>query len=223
MLELGLKVLISYLAGSLNGSLIVGRLSGGVDIRTMGSGNAGGTNALRTQGKAFAFFVMLIDIGKSAVPVLLLPAMELPGVPVDPEVSRIWLALACGGAAVIGHCYPVWFQFAGGKGAATAIGVLIIVAPFLLVPALLVWAAMLILTGYVGLATIAATVALPLYVAASSFATEHDLLPNQLFWYLVFQAILIIYTHRDNIRRMMQGDEHRLVQAMLFRRHGSER
>ncbi len=222
MLELGLKVLISYLAGSLNGSLIVGRLSGGVDIRTMGSGNAGGTNALRTQGKLFAFFVMLIDIGKSAVPVLLLPTMELPGIPVDPEISRAWLTLACGGAAVVGHCYPVWFQFAGGKGAATAIGVLIIVAPSLLVPALAVWAGMLILTGYVGLATMAATVALPLYVAASSFAMERELLSNELLWYLVFQALLIVYTHRDNIRRMMQGDEHRLEQAMLFRRRSSE-
>ena len=222
MLELGLKVLISYLAGSLNGSLIVGRLSGGVDIRTMGSGNAGGTNALRTQGKLFAFFVMLIDVGKSVVPVLLLPAIALPGVPVDPEISRNWLMFACGGAAVVGHCYPVWFQFAGGKGAATALGALAVIAPsLLLIPALAVWAGVLIVTGYVGLATMAAAVALPLYVAVRLLAGRHELFQYQLFCFLLFQALLIVFTHRENIRRMMQGSESRMERAMVFRRRGA--
>ena len=105
MLELGLKVLLSYLAGALNGALIVGKLAGGIDIRTLGSGNAGGTNALRTQGKWFAFRVMVIDVGKGYLPPWLLPALALPGVPLDPEVSRTWLALACAGAAVVG---PSW-------------------------------------------------------------------------------------------------------------------
>jgi glycerol-3-phosphate acyltransferase PlsY len=90
MLELGLKVLLSYLAGALNGALIVGKLAGGIDIRTLGSGNAGGTNALRTQGKWFAFRVMVIDVGKGYLPPWLLAALALPGVPLDPEVSRTW-------------------------------------------------------------------------------------------------------------------------------------
>jgi len=78
MLELGLKVFISYLIGSLNGSLIIGRMFGGVDIRRVGSGNAGGTNALRTQGKMFAFWVILIDVGKGSLPTWLLPGLALP-------------------------------------------------------------------------------------------------------------------------------------------------
>ena len=129
MLELGLKVLLSYLVGSLTGALIVGKLAGGIDIRTQGSGNAGGTNALRTQGKWFALRVILIDIGKGFLPPWLFPVLVLPGVPLDPELSRTWLMLACAGASVIGHCYPVWFGFAGGKGAATAIGALLGIAP----------------------------------------------------------------------------------------------
>ena len=156
MLELGLKVLLSYLAGALNGALIVGKLAGGIDIRTLGSGNAGGTNALRTQGKWFAFRVMVIDVGKGYLPPWLLPALALPGVPLDPEVSRTWLALACAGAAVVGHCYPVWFDFKGGKGAATAIGALLAIAPALTFPALVVWCVVLTATGFVGLATMLA-------------------------------------------------------------------
>jgi len=85
MLELGLKILISYLIGSLNGSLIIGHFKG-VDIRTVGSGNAGGTNALRTQGKWFAAGVMAIDIGKGFIPPWLFPSLSMPGIPLDPEV-----------------------------------------------------------------------------------------------------------------------------------------
>ncbi len=138
MLELGLKVLISYLVGSVNGSLLLGRLKG-IDIRSVGSGNAGGTNALRALGKLFALGVMIIDIGKGFLAPWLLPALVLPSVPVDPAVSREWLMLACAGAAVFGHCYPVWFEFRGGKGAATAIGAMLAVAPTALIPAAIVW------------------------------------------------------------------------------------
>ena len=166
MLELGLKVLLSYLIGALNGALIVGKLAGGVDIRKLGSGNAGGTNALRTQGKWFAVRVMVIDVGKGFLPPLLLPALALPGVPLDPDVSRTWLTLACAGAAVVGHCYPVWFDFKGGKGAATAVGALLAIAPALTLPALVVWSLVLTTTGFVGLATMLAAAVLPVWVAA---------------------------------------------------------
>ena len=90
MLELGSKFLISYLIGSLMGSMIIGRLRGGVDIRKMGSGNAGGTNALRTQGIAFALGVVVIDIGKGVVGAGLVPGLELPFIGTDAEISRTW-------------------------------------------------------------------------------------------------------------------------------------
>jgi len=213
MLELGIKVLISYLAGALNGALIVGKLAGGIDIRTVGSGNAGGTNALRTQGKWFAFRVMVIDVGKGYLPPWLLPALALPGVPLDPEVSRTWLALACAGAAVVGHCYPVWFDFKGGKGAATAIGALLALAPLLALPALVVWCLVLTTTGFVGLATMLAAAVLPAWVAVTGLPEAREL-----FLFLVILALFIIYTHRGNIQRMRTGQESRIEKAMLWRR-----
>jgi glycerol-3-phosphate acyltransferase PlsY len=212
MLELGVKVLISYLLGALNGSLVIGKFSG-VDIRSVGSGNAGGTNALRTQGRWFAFFVMVIDIGKGWLSAALLPGLELPGVPLDPAVSRTWLMLACGGAAVVGHCYPVWFDFAGGKGMATAIGVMSAVAPGVLLPAAIVFVAVLVLTGFVGLATMASVTSMSVYLAFTDFATRQSTV-----LFLVLLALFIIFTHRSNIRRILDGDEHRVVKAMLFRR-----
>src|SRR5271167_1133179 len=102
MLELGVKLLIAYLLGTLLGSLILGLLRG-VDIRSMGSGNAGATNALRTQGKLFGAAVLLIDVAKGVLAVWWLPAAVLPGIGVDPDVSREWLRVACAFAVVLGH------------------------------------------------------------------------------------------------------------------------
>ena len=212
MLELGLKVLISYLAGSLNGSLILGWIRG-VDIRTMGSGNAGGTNALRTLGVKSALLVMLIDIGKGFLPAALLPGLALPGVPLDPEISRNWLALACAGAAVVGHCYPVWFGFKGGKGAATAIGAIAAINVALLPAGAIAWFAVLVLTGYVGLATMTAAVTMAVYAWFAGDASQPDV-----FVFLVALAGFIIYTHRSNISRLLNGTENRMERAMLLRR-----
>jgi len=139
MLELAVKSLIGYLLGSLMGALILGALKG-VDIRTLGSGNAGGTNALRTQGKLFGFLVLLIDIAKGVVAVWWLPAAVLPGIGMEADVSREWLTMACGFAVIVGHVYPVWFDFRGGKGAATVVGVVAGLELRLLLPLLLSWA-----------------------------------------------------------------------------------
>src|SRR6202521_842818 len=151
MLELGVKVLVAYLLGTLLGSLILGRLRG-VDIRSMGSGNAGATNALRTQGKLFGFLVLLIDVAKGVFAVWWLSAAALPAVGIDPDLPRGRLALACGFAVIVGHVYPLWFSFRGGKGAATVVGVIAAVDLRLLVPLLVCWFLVLVLTGYVSLA-----------------------------------------------------------------------
>lgn len=200
MLELGVKVFLSYLAGSLNGALLVGRLYGGVDIRTMGSGNAGGTNALRTQGKLFALLVMLVDVGKGVLPVLWLPELDIPFVGIDPAVARDWLTYACGGAAIFGHCYPVWFDFAGGKGAATTLGVLAAAVPTLVAPAALTWFGVLFLTGFVGLATVASAIAIPVYVLVTAGASEPDLLT-----FTTLVAIFVTYTHRSNLGKLLRA------------------
>src|SRR5690242_3855628 len=150
MIALGIRCLLAYLLGSLMGSLIVGRFYGGVDIRTQGSGNAGGTNALRTQGKVFALWVMLIDIGKGVAAAWFVPEIPLP-VPGGVVLTGPWTAALCGMFAVVGHVFPLFFGFRGGKGAATCVGVLAVLAPVVLVPGIVMFAVILTLTGYVGL------------------------------------------------------------------------
>ena len=217
MLELGVKFLISYFIGSLMGAMIVGKLRGGVDIRTMGSGNAGGTNALRTQGFLFALGVVIIDIGKGVIGAAVVPGLDVPFVVQDPEVSRVWLTMTCAAAAVIGHVWPIYHGFQGGKGAGTYIGTLLVLAPKLVAGIVVVWALVLILSGFVGLATMSAAIALPIYLA---FVVLPDSQP--LFIYTVCAAIGIVYWHRSNIQRMRDGVEHRNDKVMLFGRRRSD-
>jgi len=205
MLELGLKFTFAYLLGSVLGSLVVGRLRGGVDIRKLGSGNAGGTNALRTQGRVFALWVMVIDIGKGILPVLIFPTLAIPGVGVEPLLSREVIAYAVGFAAILGHVYPLWYDFKGGKGGATAAGVLCVVAPSLALPIILFWIGVIALTGYVGLATMGAAVGAAAYIGVTGLPEAY-----RLFVLAVLLAALIVFTHRGNVARMLQGTEARM-------------
>jgi len=213
MLELGAKLLLSYLLGALLGSLLVGRLRGGVDIREMGSGNAGGTNALRTQGVLFALGVVIIDVGKGWVATRWLPLATIPGVPSDPALDREWLTAGCALAVVIGHIYPVWFDFRGGKGGATIMGATLGIEPTLILPALAVWLIVAMLTGFVGLSTICAAAAL---AVAAALLLEP---PSAAFTVLyAATTALIVYAHRDNVRRMLAGTESRARRLWLFGR-----
>lgn len=213
MLELGVKALLSYLLGSIVGSLLVGRLRGGVDIRKVGSGNAGGTNALRTQGKWFAFWVILIDVGKGVIAAAVVPEARLPGISPDPAVSRQWLTVACAAAAILGHVYPVWHEFRGGKGAATLVGTLLGLNPALLLPVIAVWLLTVMITGYVGLATMCASAALPVYVCLTESPP-----PAPLVTFTVGVALLVMFTHRGNVARMLRGNENRARRLWLLRR-----
>jgi acyl phosphate:glycerol-3-phosphate acyltransferase len=213
MLELGCKTLLAYLLGSIIGSLVVGQLRGGVDIRKMGSGNAGGTNALRTQGLAFAIWVMVIDIGKGWIATGLLPGLELPLIAIDPAIDRVWLAVGCAAAVVVGHVYPVWYGFRGGKGAATLVGVVLGLKPAALIPLLIVWLIVVMLTGFVGLATMIATATFPVYLAVAG----NEPVPSLLTFGCVM-LLFVCYTHRANIERMRAGTENRAQSLWLLRR-----
>lgn len=215
MLELGVKFLISYFIGSLMGSIIVGRLRGGVDIREMGSGNAGGTNALRTQGFLFALGVVIVDIGKGFVGAGIVPGLDIPYVGIDPSISRTWLTMSCATAAVFGHVWPIYHRFRGGKGAATFVGTLLAIKATLVIPLLVVWAIVLLLSGYVGLATMAAAVSLPVWVGVT-LMPGHD----ALLLYTVLIACCIVFWHRSNIQRMRAGVEHRNHSLMILGRKG---
>lgn len=206
-MEFAFTILLAYLLGSASGSLIVGRLRGGIDIRTQGSGNAGGTNALRTQGARFAAPVLVIDLAKGWIAVALLPSAA--GAP--PGEPPGWLPALCGMAAVVGHVLPVWHGFRGGKGVATLLGALAALAPVLLIPVILVWSVVVMSSGYVGLASVTASLALP--VAALWMGVEP---PWPGFAFALFGALLIPCTHRGNLARVMRGTESRAKRLWLF-------
>ena len=218
MLEAALKWLIAYLAGSLMGALLVGRLKG-VDIRELGSGNAGGTNALRTQGKAFALGVVVIDVAKGWFAAGVLPGLALPWLAaIDPNYAASpdtipveWLAAGCAAAAVVGHVFPVWYDFRGGKGAATVIGALLGLAPTLVLPALGVWLVMACLTGYVGLSTTVAMATLPFLAAYTGKPTATLVLVSAL-------AVFVAWAHRSTFARMRAGTENRARKIWLLGR-----
>ena len=216
MLELGLKTLIGYLLGSIVGALLVGRFRG-VDIRTMGSGNPGGTNALRTQGLAFAAATVVVDVGKGWLAAGWLPSAALPGIPADPAVSRDWLAACCAAAAVAGHIWPIWHDFRGGKGGATLAGALLALAPVLLVIAVATWLAFAVLFGFVGLATVAGAVSVPIAVAIST--------PESTPWlaFGVAMALLVAWAHRGNLARIRAGQEPRAEKLWIFRTRSGSR
>jgi glycerol-3-phosphate acyltransferase PlsY len=217
MIELGLKFTLAYLLGAVLGSLVVGWFRGGVDIRKLGSGNAGGTNALRTQGKLFALWVMVIDIGKGILAAAVIPALDIPGVGIDPEIDRSLVLYAVAFAAIVGHVFPVWFGFRGGKGGATAAGLLIYFVPTLAVPIIVAWVLVVLLSGFVGLATISAALAAVALVGLTRLPQEHGL-----FVFACVTAALLVYAHRGNIRRMMNGTEARFARPALGRLLGGK-
>jgi glycerol-3-phosphate acyltransferase PlsY len=210
LLELGLKTLIGYLLGSVVGALVIGAFRG-VDIRTLGSGNAGGTNALRTQGLAFAAGTVIIDIGKGWLAAGWLPGLEIPGVAEDPSIARDWLAACCAAAAVTGHVWPLWHGFRGGKGGATLAGGLLALAPVPFAAALGAWFAVAAFCGFVGLATVMAA------AAAAIAAGWPPVASCALLAFTLAMTALVAFAHRDNFARMRSGTEPRAMRLWLFR------
>jgi glycerol-3-phosphate acyltransferase PlsY len=213
MTELIAKVVLAYLLGTAMGGALVGRLRGGVDLRTQGSGNLGATNALRTQGGLFGIAVLAIDVGKGVLAATAVPALPWP-LPDPLAFGRGALPYACGAAAALGHVYPAWLGFRGGKGAATLAGIFAALLPAALPWMLGAFGLVLVLTGFVGLATVTAAVTALLW--ATCFA------PDGLFsapgMFTLSMALLVTFTHRGNLARVWQGRENRFEKAMVFRR-----
>lgn len=215
MIEVLIKIVVSYLMGSIMGGLVVGKLRG-VDIRTQGSGNAGATNALRTQGLVFGLLVFVIDIGKGLLAAAWLPGFQLStlGIATAPMSAALALGLpyACGFAVVLGHVYPLYFGFRGGKGVATLLGVLACLMLQSLPFFAIAWLLTLLLTGYVGLASILGFTAATVAVAAKIGMFT---VPAAFMYALL---ALVLYTHRVNVQRLRDGSEHRFAKAMLLHR-----
>lgn len=204
----------AYLLGSIPFGLLIG-LARGVDIRESGSGNVGATNAGRVLGKGWGLLCFLLDVLKGLVPTLGYGLWAgLAGITTEPGESRTlealaWMAVAA--AAVFGHVFPIWLKFKGGKGVATGLGVLLGFWPVLTLPGVaagLLWVALVKLNGYVSLASVAASAALPVLAIISGLCWQRD--SGEIAVYAgvcAVLAVLIAVRHRGNLRRLREGTE----------------
>jgi len=203
----------AYLAGSVPFGLILGKMRG-IDLREHGSGNLGATNAVRVLGFKLGALCFLLDVGKGLVPVLVGGAVLGTLGQVEMAGSAGWSWLAVGFAAVLGHVFPVWVGFKGGKGVATSLGVLLGFWPVLTVPAaagLIVWLLFVALFRYVGLASVIAGLALPvatLVAAEVRGMSDEAALPFTVMMALL--ALLVLIRHRGNLQRVAAGTESRV-------------
>ena len=186
--------------GSISGSLILGKLWK-IDIRDFGSKSAGGTNALRTVGVGFALLTLLIDLSKGFIPTYLIGYYS--------NYNEVDMMIGAS-AAIIGHVYPIFYRFNGGKGAATVLGSLVALCPMSIPYILTVWILLVVLSGFVGISTILATLTLFIY------SIVYLNINYQIFGFLVF--LFILFTHRQNLQRMIRGSENRFTKVMIFKR-----
>jgi len=206
VITLVVVLLLSYLIGSIPTSILVGRLVAGIDVREHGSGNAGATNVYRVIGIGPAVAVGLVDVAKGAVAALLFSGIELGGpAPVDPVLLR----LLAGGSSVIGHVWTVFARFKGGKGVATAIGALVGIIPAALGVAVVAWVVLLLSVRIMSVASMAAAVVLPVAVWVLESRPDGST-PTELLLFTAVLALLILFTHRKNIGRLVHGEEPRL-------------
>lgn len=197
-------LLSAYLLGSIPTALWVGRSFYHLDIREHGSGNSGATNTFRVLGKKAGSFVMAVDVLKGWLATSL--AAWLVSQQAIAPGKLLYFQLACGVLAVLGHIYPVFAQFRGGKGVATILGVMLAIAPATVGVCILVFITMLLLTRYVSLSSMTAGVAFAMLQLLPAFRPDNQLL----LWFGFVLAALLIYTHRANIDRLRAGTESRV-------------
>jgi glycerol-3-phosphate acyltransferase PlsY len=219
MASLIIVVLLSYLVGSIPNSIIVGRLVKGIDIRDFGSGNAGGTNVSRVLGWKYGVLVILLDALKGALAVIVVARLFAGSVPFEnatPFDDFTLVQIMAGVAAVVGHIWTVFAGFRGGKGIATALGMLLTIITVDMLLALGVFMFVLLTSKYVSLGSIMAAISVPviLIVRENVFHVDipgyHVILP-----FSIMLTLLIIYTHRKNVTRILNGNE---SQVNLFKK-----
>lgn len=196
--------IIAYLVGSFPTGYVVGRFRG-VDIRKVGSGNVGATNVTRVLGKQFGYPVFVVDFLKGLVPVLLARTIA-HRYQLDPIASDLCIAVA-GVFAVIGHSYPVWLGFKGGKGVATSLGLIFGISWIAALIMCAVWIITFKITRYVSVASIAAAIALP--VAMIALLLLQDLRSAVLVYFSWLLATIVVFRHRSNMSRLLNGTEPR--------------
>ncbi|MCD4748502.1 MAG: glycerol-3-phosphate 1-O-acyltransferase PlsY [Thermoanaerobaculales bacterium] len=181
----------AYFLGSMPTALLLVRWVTGGDVRLLGSGNVGGTNAARAAGLRVGAVVTLVDIGKGALPVLLMRWY-------DP--ASFWLAITML-AAVVGHIFPIWLKFRGGKGVATGLGAFLVLAPGPAGAVILVWFGVVLVGRYVALASMVASACFPIVL----YWIQHP--PETVMWSVVAVAALIVLKHSSNMKNLINGTE----------------
>jgi acyl phosphate:glycerol-3-phosphate acyltransferase len=190
----GLWIAAAYLVGGIPTSYLAGRAGRGIDLREHGSGSLGATNAYRVLGWKYAIPVGLFDVAKGAAPVALVERWSN---------GAAWLPVAVGAAAVAGHVFSPYVRFKGGKGVATAAGMFLALAPLAIAISIGIWCSVLWLSGYVSVASLAAVGLFPVWARLTRPDDPYT------FWASVVLALLIVVSHRSNIRRLVAGTESR--------------
>ena len=214
--ELILLLSASYVTGSIPTSIIVSKVFKGIDIREHGSGNAGATNVFRVLGWKQALIVVVVDIFKGGLPAAVYATSLFQGQPI--EETGV-LQILCGFAAVLGHTYTIFAEFKGGKGVGTLGGMLLALFPVSVPLCLIVFAVVLMLTGYVSVGSILASAALPIFLFILPPLGFADTAPLSLLIFSLLVPWFIIFTHRSNISRLRSGAENRFEKAMIFRKN----
>ena len=209
-----LAIIAAYLLGSVPFGVIIARAHG-KNLRSIGSGNIGATNVSRALGRRWAYLCFLLDLLKGLVPMLVAGILIEMANP-TPGLLSLWLAVGC--AAILGHIFPAYLKFKGGKGVATSLGVALGLWPYYTICAALafaIWAAVVLLWRYISLASIAASIAFPVALILAIVLTPDWNFAN--LWPLLAAAIaipvMVIVRHRENIKRLIAGTESKVLKA----------
>lgn len=193
-------VFLAYLLGSIPFAFLAGRFGRGIDIRQHGSGNVGATNVFRVMGPRWGTGVFILDVLKGALAVGLCYRLQ-------DEAGLVWLPVAAGVLAILGHTFPVWLRFRGGKGVATSLGAFLALAPLPTGIAFALWIGVFSLSHIISIASLAAAIAFPVLVG---FLSRIDPAYPYLLVISVILALFILFTHRSNMIRLMRGEEKKL-------------
>lgn len=209
-----LLIVFAYLLGSVPFGLLIAKMHG-IDLRKVGSGNIGATNAARTLGKKWGTLCFLLDVLKGLIPMLMVPLLGLAEKDAGPLQLTLWLLVGC--AAILGHVFPIYLKFKGGKGAATSLGIVLGLWPYYTlcgIGAFAVWTLIVFCWRYISLASILAALSFPVFLAIAILCLENwtfvQLWPLLLIAALM--SLLIVFRHRENIRRLAAGSEPKVFQ-----------
>ena len=221
MLLLAIIVILSYLVGSVPNSIIVSKMVRGIDIRQHGSGNAGGTNVMRVLGWRYGIFVIGLDAVKGVIAVLLIARLHYGPLPfnnVSPFDDFTLVQIIAGVAAVIGHIWTIFAEFKGGKGIATALGMLMMLITFEMLIAIGVFLIVVTISKYISLGSLVAALSIPLsLILRENVLHDHINGYNTILPFVIFLTLLVIFTHRKNLVRIFNGTENKFSFKKKFK------